>query len=257
MSCATDPIFWQRQRRLPLPVMRFLRSLLDEALGDPAQRSLLVWPTILGAPRLRETHPEGIPEEELLAQSRRMLEAFGILDPLEAWQESLLRFPHIAQQGPGGWLPGPLWEALAPELSLRSGVILVARTGQPEDDRYRLSCAVALFNMALFHECHDALEALWLGSSGGLKEGLQGLILMSAGFYHQQHHDAAGMLALWRDGLPMLGRFGERLETPWGTVDFRESLATASGRLDWLMAEDDEADLDRLWEMPRPEWSLT
>jgi len=257
MSCATDPIFWQRQRRLPLPVMRFLRSMLDEALREPAQRSLLVWPTILGAPRLRELHPEGIPEAELLAQSRRMLEAFGIHDPEQAWQEAQRANLHIARQGPSGWLPGPLWESLASELSLRSGVILVALTGQPEDARYRLACGVALFNMALFHECHDALEALWLASNGGLKEGLQGLILMSAGFYHQQHHDAAGMLALWRDGLPMLERIGLQLDTPWGTVDFRESLVTASGRLDWLMAEDDEANLDKLWEMPRPEWSLT
>ena len=257
MSCATDPIFWQRQRRLPLPMTRFLRALLEEALREPSQRGLLVWPTILGAPRLRKLHPEGIPETELLAQSRRMLEAFGVQDPALAFREALQCHPQIAIQGATGWLPDATWEALASELSLRSGVMLVALTGQPEDERYRLSCGVALFNMALFHECHDALEALWLGASGDLKEGLQGLILMSAGFYHQQHHDAAGMLALWRDGLPMLERFGPRLETPWGTVDFRDSLTTALSRLDWLMSEDDGVNLEKLWGMPRPEWSLT
>jgi len=256
VSCATDPIFWQRQRRLPLPAMRFLRSLLDEALKDPGHRSQLVWPTVLGAPRLRALYPEGLPEAELFQQARRMLEALGVQDPQNAWEEIRSLHPSVARKGAEGWLPGELWEGVATELSLRSGVILVALTGQPEDERYRLSCAVTLFNMALFHECHDALEALWLGSSGELKEGLQGLILMSAGFYHQQHHDAAGMMALWKDGLPLLGRRGTRLVTPWGTVDFRESLDTATGRLDWLLNEDDEADLERLWEMPRPEWSL-
>lgn len=256
MSCATIPVFWQRQHRLPLPVMRFVRVRLEEALREPSRRSLLVWPTILGAPRLRQQYAEGIPESELLAQSRSMLSAFGISDPLVAWREALEHHPDTAGAGPTGWLPGTVWGSLASDVSLRCGVILVALTSLPEDERYRLACAVALFNMALFHECHDALESMWLNASGPLKEGLQGLILMSAGFYHQQHHDAAGMLALWRDGMPMLDRFGGRLETPWGTVDFRESLATTFGRLDWLLAEDDEADLGRLWEMSRPEWSL-
>jgi len=147
---------------LPLPMTRFLRALLEDALREPAERSLLVWPTILGAPRLRRLYPEGIPATELMTQSRRMLEAFGIQDPEQAFREALQCHPQIAAQSPTGWLPGATWEALASELSLRSGVILVALTGQPEDERYRFSCGVALFNMALFHECHGVVQHLGL-----------------------------------------------------------------------------------------------
>jgi hypothetical protein len=236
--------------------MRFIRTRLELALQDPPLRSLLIWPTVLGAPRLREQFPEGVPESELFRQSRQMLNAFGIPDPSVIWRETLEHHPDTACEGPGGWLPGEVWGELSQDVSLRCGVILVALTGQPEDERYRLACAVTLFNMALFHECHDALEPLWLNATGPLKDGLQGLILMSAGFYHQQHHDTGGMMALWRDGMPMLKRFGGRFETPWGILDFGESLATSSKRLDWLSSEDDAADLGKLWEMPRPEWSL-
>jgi len=257
MSCATAPVFWQRQRRMPLSVMRFLRLRLEEALRDPEKRDLLVWLMIVGSPKQREAYPDGIPEVELIAQSRRILEALGHADPENSWKACLEQFPDTARLGATGWLPGLLWESHVSEVSLRSGVILLALTGQPVDARYRLACAVSLFNMALFHECHDALESLWLNTSGPLKQGLQGLILLAAGFYHQQHHDAPGMLALWRDGLPMLESFNGRLKTPWGSVDFKTSLGTAQGRYDWLQAEDDAVDLERLWEMPRPEWSYT
>lgn len=257
MSCATAPVFWQRQRRLPLSVMRFLRVRLEEALRNPGRRSLLVWLMVLGAPKQREVFPEGIPEPELLAQAKRILEALGIPDPEAAWKACLEEFPDTARLGPSGWLPGLLWEEQASELSLRSGVILLALTGQPEDERYRLSCAVSLFNMALFHECHDALEDLWLNAHGALKQGLQGLILLTAGFYHQQHHDASGMVTLWRDAISMLEPFSGQLRTPWGRVDFEASLETARSRFEWLKLEEETTHLDQLWGMPRPEWSYT
>lgn len=205
MSCATVPVFWQRQNRLPLPTMRFFRTRLDAALDDPLQRGQLVWPMILGSPRQRDLHPDGVPEAELIAQAARILNALGINDPRRVWAEHLERCP----------------------------------------------------DTALFHETHDALEAPWLNAEGALKEGLQGLILLTAGFYHQQHHDAAGMQALWRDGLSKLEPFEGRLRTPGGTVGFDDCLESVRARYDWLTTGVDHSDLGRLWEMPRPEWSLT
>ncbi len=256
MTCATTPAFWARQQRMPLPLQRFVRVRLEAALDNPEARPLLVWPTILGAPRVREAHPEGIPEEALLAQAGRMLAALGVTDPTEAWKKTLNGFPDTADKGATGWLPQRIWDPLSAQLSLRCGVILLALTGQPEDERYRLASGVTLFNSALFHESHDALESYWIHASGELKKGLQGLILTAAGFYHQQNHDALGMISLWKDALAALGPFEGELPTPWGTVDFRESLEAMEQRITWLRALDTEAELDGLWDLLRPEWKL-
>lgn len=256
MSCATAPVFWARQQRLPFPLQRFLRCRLEAALRDPGERSIFIWPTILGAPRLREIHPEGLPEPELLGQAGRMLAALGVSDPEAAWRKVLQAYPDTADKGATGWVPQRIWDPLAAPLSLRCGVILLALTGQPEDDRYRLASSVTLFNSALFHEAQDALEGLWAQASGNLRNGLQGLIFIAAGFHHQQHHDALGMISLWRDALAALAPFEGRLATPWGAVDFEESLDSVRKRIAWIRELDTEADLDGLWNMPRPEWVL-
>jgi hypothetical protein len=256
MSCATAPVFWAPQERLPLPLQRFVRSRLEAALQNPRDRALLVWPTVLGAPRLREAHPGGIGEPELFSQAGRMLAALGTNDPESAWRESLASFPDTADKGPDGWLPQRIWDPLSAQISLRCGVILLALTGQPEGERFRLASAVTLFNSALFHECHDALESLWQEATGDLKRGLQGLILIAAGFYHQQRQDAGGMISLWKDAHAALTPLQGALATPWGTVDFAESLESIEQRIGWLRSLDTEADLGALWDMPRPEWVL-
>lgn len=256
MSCATAPVFWAPQQRLPLPLQRFLRVRLEAALQEPTRRSLLVWPTVLGSPTLRDRFPEGISEAELFAQAGRMLAALGVNDPAQAWQEVLAAHPDTADRGPKGWLPQRIWDPLASAISLRCGVILLALTGQPEDGRYRFSAAVTLFNSALFHECHDSLESLWQDATGDLKRGLQGLILMAAGFYHQQQQDALGMISLWKDAQAALDGFEGELATPWGRVEFSQSLASMEKRILWVRGLDTEDRLDGLWEMPRPEWEL-
>jgi len=255
MSRETPPSFWAQQPRLPLPVHRFLQARLEPALGDPARRTLLVWPTILGAPAQRAAHPEGLPEERLLDLSARMVGAVGKLGPGEAWAQDRARFPDTAAPGSAGWLPHPLWEPFATRVSLRSGVALLALTGQPEDARYLLASAAALFNHALFHECHEALELLWRRSEGDLKRGLQGLILLACGYYHQQHHNAAGMRSIWKGGIPHLRPFEGRLDTPWGRIAFSGSLAMATRRLEWL--EEKDVDWARFWETPSPEWEYS
>jgi len=257
MSCApTAPVFWQRQPKLPLPVLKFLGARIEAALAAPADRSMLVWPTVLGAPALRERHPGGIPEPELLARAGAMLAPLGA-EPAAAWAEAMARFPNTAEAGPGGWQPHRIWDPLSALVSLRAGVALLAMLGQPEDGRYPLACGIALFNCALFHECHDALEPLWLAAEGPLKAGLQGLIMLAGGFHHMQLHNPGGMMGLWEDGLAALEPFPERLPTPWGTVALAGARASATRGLAWFEDFDGDRALDPLWELPRPVLELT
>jgi hypothetical protein len=258
MTCAPQaPIFWQRQPKLPLPVLKFLGARVDAALASPADRALLVWPMVLGAPKVRAAFPEGMPEESLLAQAAPMLAAAGVHDPGKAWEEALARFPDTADQGAGGWVPQRAWDPLGALVSLRLGVVLIALLGQPVDERYGLASFTALFNSALFHESHDALEPLWLEADGPLKAGLQGLILLAGGFHHHQLHNARGMISLWQDALEALSGLDGLLRTPWGAVGFEPGLASAAMRLEWLADYDGVRELAPLWAFPRPTLELT
>ncbi|HEU4951435.1 MAG TPA: DUF309 domain-containing protein [Holophagaceae bacterium] len=245
--------FFQRQPLLPLPVQRFLRARLEAALHDPEARAHLVWPTVLGAPRLRELHPEGLPEPELLAHAARMLAALGVQDPAEAWAAARALHPDTAAAAATGWRPHPAWGAFGPLVSLRSGWQLAALTPLPRDDRYGLAAGVSLFNHGLFHECHDALEPLWIEAAGDLKGGLQGLILMTAGHHHLQLQNAAGLRAVWEEALGRLAPFEGRLPTPWGTVDFAEAARLTAARLALAAGE---PDWTALWRLERPVWTL-
>lgn len=257
MSCGDlKPVMWQRQPQLPLEVQRFLRSRLEAALEHPADRASLVWPTVLGAPRLRAQFPQGLPEAELFTLAARMLAAVGCADPARAWAEALERFPDTAEPGAEGWLPHRAWGHLGPLVSLRCGVALTALSGLPEGDRYLLSAGTLLFQSALFHETHDALEGLWKDAGGDLRQGLQGLILMTAGYHHQQLHRREGMLAVWEDAVERLAKFQGELPTPWGRVRFGQAFTVTASRLEWLRELEDEADLGPLFEMERPQWEL-
>ena len=257
MSCGDlKPVMWQRQPVLPLEIQRFLRARIEAALECPADRALLVWPTVLGAPRLRAQFPMGLPEGELFTFAAKMLAAVDRKDPAQAWTDALERLPDTAEAGSSGWMPHPSWGHLGPLVSLRCGVALTALTGLPEGNAYPLSAGVLLFQSALFHETHDALEGLWKDSEGDLRQGLQGLILMTAGYHHQQLHRREGMLAVWEDALERLAKFQGLLSTPWGTVRFDQAFTATAARLEWLRESEDEADLSLLFEMDRPQWEL-
>ena len=245
--------FFQRQPVLPLAIQRFLRARIEAALEEPSQRFHLVWPTILGAPRLRELHPEGVPEPELFAHAVKMLTALGVLDPAAAWVATQSAFPDTAEHGVTGWRPHPEWGSHGPLVSLRSGWQLAALTPLPTDDRYGLACGVSLFNHGLYHECHDALEPLWIEAQGPLKEALQGLILLTAGYHHHQLQNATGMKAVWEEALARLNPFQGRVATPWGEVEFAESLKVTESRLAQTKADPDWTEL---WRMDRPLWTL-
>ena len=255
MPCAVKPpALWAPQPRLAVPVMRFLALRLEAALAYPGDRALLVWPTVLGAPIQRETHPEGIPQDALLSQAAGMLAALGLSRGEQAWIDTLERYPDTADRGKTGWVPHRIWEPQSAAVSLRTGVTLLALMGQPEDDRYALHSGVQLFNCALFHECHSALETLWQEAEGDLKRGLQGLVYLTAGYFHQQTGNRAGMANLWQEALEALEPFNGRLPTPWGLLHFEEALEATSERMQNL-AEDGAP--EELWTLPRPEWELT
>ncbi|MDP2876549.1 MAG: hypothetical protein Q8O00_10225, partial [Holophaga sp.] len=117
MTCATAPVFWAPQQRLPIPLQKFVRVRLEASLENPYHRAALIWPTVLGAPKLREAYPGGIPQQELLLQAGGMLKALGITDPEIAWFDALQTFPDTADRGPNGWLPQRIWEPLAASIS--------------------------------------------------------------------------------------------------------------------------------------------
>lgn len=237
---------------LPLALQRFLRARIEAALQDPARRVLLVWPMILGAPKLREAHPEGLPESLLLAKAAGPLAAVGANDPAAAWHDCLSLLPDTAEQGATGWRPHRSWGAQGPLLSLRTGVALLVLTGLPADDTYLFAAAAGLFNACLFHECHDALEPLWLAAEGDRKRQLQGLIFLAAGYHLMQLHQRRGMAALWEDAAAALAAEDGRFDTPWGVLAFGEALSATIGRLAWLGSHSEDVDLATLWELPRP-----
>lgn len=258
-ACNRTP-FWQRQPRLPVEIHRFLQDRMAAALEDPEARQILVWPTILGAPGLRQVHPEGLPEAELLNQAVRMLSALGHHDPEGDWRAHLTRWPDTAERGPEGWRPSASWGAWGPLVSLRSGWQLAALTPLPLGLQYPLACAVSLFNHGLFHECHDALEPLWMAADGQLKSQLQGLILLAGGYHHLQQHNLEGLVALGEEAMVRLGSCGGRIATPWGEVRVESALDLTARRLDHgkRMTDDadDEAVFGPLWVLDRPTWEL-
>lgn len=258
-DCNRTP-FWQRQPMLPRGIQAFFRARIEAALADPGSRQALVWPTILGAPRLRDMHPEGLPERLLLEHASRMLAALGHHDPAAAWAEHLAAWVDTAERGANGWLPGASWRGYGPLVSLRCGWQLAALTPLPLGAPYPLASGVSLFNHALFHECHDAFEPLWVEASGELKTKLQGLILLAAGYHHLQMHNLQGMVSVWEEALARLGADGGTFTTAWGQVRAQASLDLTAQRLDHGTRLRDDADDDAvfgpLWALDRPTWEL-
>jgi len=236
--------------------MQFLRDRLTASMKDPDQRSVLVWPTILGAPRLQEEFPEGIPFGTLMQRASGLMGPMGLASAERCWERDLSRFPDTAELGSQGWRVHTSWAPMASLVSLRSGVTLLALMGHPGEADFPIGVASALFNSALYHECHDVLEPLWGDARGHVKAGLQGLILLTAGFHHQQLHNAPGMVGLWEDAINILALRSGELETPWGTLNYTAAVEAASTRLAWMEGKDQDADLAPLWDLPRPHWEL-
>ena len=69
---------------------------------------------------------------------------------------------------------------------------------------------IRLFNSEKFFECHEAVEALWLKSTGEEKTFLHGLIQVAAAFHHQQRANPVGARSLLEKGWKKLEALGPR-----------------------------------------------
>jgi hypothetical protein len=63
-----------------------------------------------------------------------------------------------------------------------------------------LAAAADLFDAGLGFEAHEVLEPHWALASPGARQSLQGLIQVAVGYQHLANGNAAGALALLRDG---------------------------------------------------------
>lgn len=246
--------FWQRQPLLPLDIQRFLRKRLEKALLNPQERQHLVWPLILGSPGMRSNFKNGIPPNELFLYATKMLAAIQVKDPSQSWHYHLELFPDTASIQEIGWVPHSSWQAWAPMVSLRSGWQLSSLTGIDPGIDYSFKCGISLFNNALFFECHDAIEPLWLAAKGEEKSDLQSMILIAAGFHHIQHLNRTGAQSVWKDALSRL-QGKDQLSLSMGHVQIHKSLNLLK-LISLELAVEDATDWDKIWQQPKPGWNL-
>ncbi len=73
--------------------------------------------------------------------------------------------------------------------------------------REQLQRGVEQFNGGMYFECHDTLEELWHETRGPDRLFLQGLIQVSAGFYHLQNGNFRGAASQMSKGIRKLGEY--------------------------------------------------
>lgn len=90
---------------------------------------------------------------------------------------------------------------------------------ETDDHEQRIAFARGLrqFNSRQFWHAHESWEAIWLVAPQPDKTFLQGIIQISAAFYHHQRGNLVGMRSLMRRGLAKVEEFpsayrGVRLE---------------------------------------------
>jgi predicted metal-dependent hydrolase len=76
----------------------------------------------------------------------------------------------------------------------------------------KIAEGVRLFNSQKFFEAHEALEEVWLKTTGREKIFLHGLIQVAAAFHHHSRRNSAGFRSLLEKGLAKLEEFGETIE---------------------------------------------
>ncbi len=92
-----------------------------------------------------------------------------------------------------------------------------------EERRRIVRKGIDLFNKGKFWHCHEALERVWLKESGDTKTVLQGIILVSAAFHHQQRRNRNGMLSTLKRGFERIQLLDECYEV--NVKQLREHLA--------------------------------
>ena len=73
-----------------------------------------------------------------------------------------------------------------------------------------LAEGLRLYNAGEFFAAHDAWEAVWLGAQEPDKMFLQGLIQVTAAFYHLQRNNPLGTVLLLQAALRRLERYPAR-----------------------------------------------
>lgn len=66
---------------------------------------------------------------------------------------------------------------------------------------------IDLFNHREFFECHEEIEAVWVGTRGARRFFLQAIIHIAVGFYHQRQGNALGARLQLGKGLRKLAGY--------------------------------------------------
>ena len=73
-----------------------------------------------------------------------------------------------------------------------------------ENQKKRFLEGIELFNRGQFFDCHEALEEVWLESSGEQKKFLQGLIQVAVALHHLRNGNRVGAARLLEAGIEKL-----------------------------------------------------
>jgi predicted metal-dependent hydrolase len=71
----------------------------------------------------------------------------------------------------------------------------------------RLLKGIEEFNQALFFECHETLEEIWLEEHGEDRHFYQGIIQIAAGYFKWEQGVLIGAIKLWHSGLEKLAGY--------------------------------------------------
>jgi hypothetical protein len=164
---------------LPLPLRNALATLALGALDDAEDAAALAWLAAAAA---------GPPAPAVRAR----LEALHVLEPTSG---ALLAI-HAAH-APA--VRAHAARALAASQAYRA---LAARPAAGLDRA--LAQAQALWNVGLFFEVHEVLEAEWKTAAGAVRQALQGLIQLAVAFHHLVHGNRRGARTLLAEGCARL-----------------------------------------------------
>lgn len=223
-----------------IDLKHLLADLALEAIRHPEDAS---WAPILAAyGALAEIDRPSVPWRSIHAEAARLGEAFGwtpTADDLERLiKAGLLEkerdaicirrsfAPHL------GYLKRQTARLLG-ALQLLQG--MAASPSLPDPVRR----GVALFNAALFFECHELLEDAWRATDGPAKNLYHGIVQVAAAFYHYEKGNLHGARTLLTKGVQRLEPYPPEYLGVKLTA-FRDALQP------W--AKHFEADMKRTWQ---------
>lgn len=103
-----------------------------------------------------------------------------------------------------------------------------------------LSRGIEEFNRREFFQCHETLEALWMGQPEPERQFTQGIIQIAVGYFHALRNNRRGARKLLKRGLERVNLFGAAHEG----INVGEFAAIVEGDLSKLEATPDEDDVE-------------